>query len=345
MWFEDVVIILTWFLLVIVNIRLMLERKKVIYLISNVVNFIFAIIYFINKVIHMDVNWVLQICFLLFMFITPTIFIWTKEKDLGIKQKIIILLGKIYYDMGRYDLAIKLYSYIIKKNKKGMTSNNYYILGRCLRKEKRYLDARDMLIEAIELEKDNYKAYYELGLTLNSSDKKETAIIMFTNALKINPYFKDASIALAITYSEIDRYKEAKAIYKEIIDKGEADEEVYYNLANLYYIDVETQSEAEKYYYKAVEINNKLYAAWFSIGIINYLKGDYNASINALEIAKRGQNFKNKAEYNLAKCYVAINKYEKAEKILKKVLENEPLYIDKIKEEIIFEKIAEKILN
>ncbi|MDD2627968.1 MAG: hypothetical protein PHD20_03700, partial [Clostridia bacterium] len=130
-----------------------------------------------------------------------------------------------------------------------------------------------------------------------------------------------------------------------IIDKGEADEEVYYNLANLYYIDVETQSEAEKYYYKAVEINNKLYAAWFSIGIINYLKGDYNVSINALEIAKKDQNFKNKAEYNLAKCYVAINKCEKAERTLKKVLESEPLYIDKIKEEIIFEKIAQKLLN
>ncbi len=345
MWFENVVIILTWFLLVLANIKLMLERRKFIYLIGNVVNGTFAIIYFISKVMQMNINGMLQICFLLFMFIIPIILIWTKEKNFGIKQKIIMLLGKVYYDMGRYDLAIKLYSYIIKNNKNRMTSNNYYILGRCLRKEKRYLDARDILIEAIELEKDNYKAYYELGLTLNSSDKKETAIIMLTNALKINPDFKDASVALAITYSEIDGYKEAKAIYKEIIDKGEADDEIYYNIANLYYIDAETQSEAEKYYYKAIEINNKLHAAWFNIGIINYLKGDYNASINALEMARKGAAYKYKADYNLAKCYVAMNEYEKAEKILKKVIENEPVYIDRIKEEIIFEKIVEKILN
>ena len=51
---------------------------------------------------------------------------------------------------------------------------------------------------------------------------KDTAIIMFSNALKANPEYKEAKIALAITYSEIGRYKEAMALYEELIKEIKA---------------------------------------------------------------------------------------------------------------------------
>ena len=214
-----------------------------------------------------------------------------------------------------------------------------------MRKEKRYLDSRDMLIEAIELDKENFLAYYELGLTLTSSDKKDTAIIMFSNCLKINPDFKEAKVALAITYTEIGRYKEAIALYNELTQNNEADEEVWYNLANIYHYKSGDIEKAEKCYKEAININNKSYASWFNLGLINYLKGDYEASIEALEIVRQSEIFKDKAEYNLAKSYVANNNNEKAIKLLNKLIQRKEEYIDKIKEELIFETIIPDVIN
>ncbi len=345
MWFENVVIILTWFILLILYLKLCLKSRNIVCIITICLNIVFAILYFIKDIVNLKIGNLLQIVFFAFMYIIPLIEVYINYNNISIKQKIVCILGKMYYNMGRYDIAAKLYIHSIRTNKKNITSNNYYILGRCLRKEKRYLDSRDMLIEAIELDKNNFMAYYELGLTLNASDKKDTAIVMFSNALKINSEFKEAKIALAITYSEIGRYKEAIALYNEIINKDEADEEVWYNLANIYYYSLGDLNKAEECYNKAIELNNKLYAAWFNLGIINYLKGDYETSIKDLIIAKQSSDFKYKAEYNLAKSYVAIKGNAKAIKLLTKIIERDETYIDKIKNEIIFEEIINEVIK
>lgn len=344
MWFENVVIILTWFTLACVYLKICVKNKKIFNSSMLVLNIIFAIIYFFKDVLKIEMSNLLQILMIAFMYIIPIINIYLSYNNIAIKQKIVCLLGKFYYNMGRYDIAIKLYTHSIKTNKKSITSNNYYILGRALRKEKRYLDARDMFIEAIELDKNNYMAYYELGLTLSASDKKDTAIIMFSNALKIEPGFKEAKVALAITYSEIGRVKEAVSIYNEIIEKDEADEEVLYNLANIYYYELNDMNRAEECYTKATELNNKLYAAWYNLGNIHYMKGDYDSSIRSLNISKLSEVFKDKSEYTLSKNYIAICENDKAKKLLQKIIKRDEMYIDKIKNEIIFEEILSDVL-
>lgn len=345
MWFENVVIILTWFTFAIVYLKICVKNKKIFNVIMLVLNIVFAMTYFFRNIIKIEMSNLLQFIIMLFMYIVPIITIYLTYNNIAIKQKIVCMLGKLYYNMGRYDVAIKLYTHSIKTNKNSINSNNYYILGRCLRKEKRYLDARDMFIEAIELDKSNYLAYYELGLTLSASDKKDTAIIMFSNALKVDSEFKEAKIALAITYSEIGRIKESVAIYNEMVEKEEADEEVLYNLANIYYYELNDLVKAEECYTKAIEFNGKLYAAWYNLGNINYLKGDYEESIKALNISRQNEVFRDKSEYMLAKNYIAIMENQKAKKLLEKLLKRDEMYIDKIKNEIIFEEILTDVVN
>lgn len=345
MWFKSVVIILTWFVIIGMYLKVCIKSKNYFYFMLLGCNVVFAILYFIKDVLKIEENNIIQSLWLVFMYLIPAAILGLSYNNIAIKQKIVCILAKFYYNMGRYDIAARLYTHSIKTNKKNINSNNYYILGRCLRKEKKYLDSRDMLIEAIELDKNNYLAYYELGLTLNASDKKDTAIVMFSNALKVNPEFKEAKIALAITYSEIGRYKEAISLYNEIIENEEADEEVWYNLANIYYYQLGDTNKAEECYLKATDINNKLYASWFNLGIINYLKGDYRFSIKAFQIVRQDEAFKDKAEFNLAKSYVAIKENEKAVKLLSKLIARDASYIDKIKDEIIFEEILIQIID
>jgi len=346
MWFENVVVILTWFIIFLLSLRICIKKKNIANFIVAGLDILLAVIYLLVKIMNMEQNVdAIKILALIFMYIVPLMSIFIEHYNMAIKYMIICMLAKFYYNMGRYDIATKLYTYTVKKSKKSITSESYYILGRCLRKEKRYLDSRDMLIEAIELDKDNFLAYYELGLTLSASDKKDTAIIMFSNGLKINPEFKELKVALAITYSEIGRYKEAIALYNELIEADDADEEVWYNLANIYQYEIGDRDKAEECYIEAIKINNKSYAAWFNLGLINYLKGDYEASIDALEIVRQSETFKDKAEYNLAKSYVANNNTEKAIKLLKKLVQRDETYIEKIKGELIFEEISVEIIK
>ena len=345
MWFENVVIILTWFVLLISYFKICVESKKLFNIIVLGLDMVFALIYFTQGVFNTQLNNFLLSLTLLFMYLIPIISAFLRYNNIAVKQKIISALGKFYYSMGRYDIAIRLYTHIIKTDKKKVTSNNYYILGRCLRKEKRYSDARDMLIEAIELDKENYLAYYELGLALSALNNKDTAVIMFSNSLKVNPDYVEASIALAVTYSEIGRVREAVSIYQELINNNVADEEVLYNLANIYYYELDDMVKAEECYIKATTINNKLYAAWYNLGNINYLKGDYEASIKYLNVARQSEVFRDKAEYSLSKSYLAIKENEKAIKILSKLIERDETYIDKIKNEIIFEEILSEVIK
>lgn len=345
MWFENVVIILTWLVISIMYFKICVKSKNKVGIVFGIFSIISFLIYCTRNLINIQMSSVVQLLFLLFMYIIPIFSLYVHYNDIAIKQKLVCLLGKFYYNMGRYDIAAKLYTHSIRTNKKNITSENYYILGRCLRKEKRYLDARDMFIESIELDKNNFMAYYELGLTLDESDKKDTAIIMLSNALKINPEFVEAKVALAITYSEIDRYKEAVALYEEIIESGAANEEVWYNLGNIYYYKQGDSIKAEECYTEATKITPKLYVAWFNLGIINYLKGDYTASIKAFEMSKQSIELKDASDYNLAKSYAAIKENSKAIKLLTKLIERNSEYVDKIKEEIIFEEILPEIIK
>lgn len=346
MWFENVVVILTWFIILAICLKICINKKNISNFIVITLDILLAVIYIAVKLMNIQQNVdAIKIFALLFMYIIPLITIFMHHYNMAIKYMIICMLAKFYYNMGRYDIATKLYTYSIKKSKKSITSESYYILGRCLRKEKRYLDSRDMLIEAIELDKNNFLAYYELGLTLSASDKKDTAIIMFSNGLKINPEFKDLKVSLAITYSEIGRYKEAISLYNELIESSDADEEVWYNLANIYQYEIGDRDKAEECYIEATKLNSKSYAAWFNLGLINYLKGDYEASIEALEIVRQSETFKDKADYNLAKSYVANNNTEKAIKLLKKLVQRDEAYIEKIKGELIFEEISVDIIK
>ena len=345
MWFENVVIILTWFVILYVCLKNCIKTKNVTNIIFTAFDIIIGLMYFMKNILNIEINDIWQLIFLLFMYVIPIFSIYVYNNDIAIKKRIICVLGKLYYNMGRYDIAAKLYTHSIRTNKKYITSNNYYILGRCLRKEKRYSESRDMLVEAIELDKTNYMAYYELGLTLDESDKKDTAIIMFSNALKINSEFKEAKIALAITYSEIGRYKEAISLYEELIKEERANEEVWYNLGNIYYYNKAESDKAEECYLKATEINSKLYVAWFNLGILNYLKGDYKASIEAFETARQNEKIKDSSEFNLAKSYAAMKENSRAIKILSKLIARNAEYIDKIKDEIVFEEILPDVIG
>ena len=53
--------------------------------------------------------------------------------------------------------------------------------------------------------------------------------------------------------------------------------------------------------YKGLKLYPEHYGAWYNLGNINYMKGDYEASIKALNISKQSEVFKDKSPFELSK--------------------------------------------
>jgi tetratricopeptide (TPR) repeat protein len=56
-----------------------------------------------------------------------------------------------------------------------------------------------------------------LGVTYHKQSRFADAIVQFTKALKINPYFVEAGLNLSATFCDLGRYEDAKTIFSEIL--------------------------------------------------------------------------------------------------------------------------------
>ena len=77
--------------------------------------------------------------------------------------------------------------------------------------------AFDRFAKAIELNRDDYKSYYEVGSIFNDMGKYEDAKIVLDNSLRIRPDYTPSSELLATVLSNEEKYEEAINVYKNAI--------------------------------------------------------------------------------------------------------------------------------
>ena len=128
-----------------------------------------------------------EICILLFSFIIPVIVIIFQYNNIRIMEKILYYRMKYAYFSKEFEKTINLINKI--EVKEGKNAELLYILGMCYKQLHDLINARDSFALAIELNKEDYKSYYELGVILDKTNKKEVAMIMFKKAIKIKDDF------------------------------------------------------------------------------------------------------------------------------------------------------------
>jgi len=110
----------------------------------------------------------------------------------------------------------------LKKNAKNPNAKNHLI--NCLFKYGLYLDddftpdyekAAHCYEEIIELDKNNVKAWYNLGIIHFKQKKYEKAIEYYNNALKINPKDKYVLYNMGFLYEEIKDYGLSLSYYNQ----------------------------------------------------------------------------------------------------------------------------------
>ncbi|MEG1705382.1 MAG: tetratricopeptide repeat protein [Clostridia bacterium] len=276
------------------------------------------------------------------MFGLPCIFVMLQYNDIILSRKILYYKMKLNMYVEEYEKAKKILFKLIDQI--GRKADYYYLLGVCYKHLDDFVNSRDSFALAVELDKRNYLSYYELGCILDETNKKDTAIIMFNNALRIKPDFYEAAESLGITYTSQARYEEALKVYKNALEYHPQSFEIYYNIAMIE-LEIGDYDNAEKSFEKAANLKSKLYSAYYNIGCINYLKGDYVRAIEFFKLARSSTVYGGRAYYKLATVYAATREYEKSMSCLEYAFQIDSRYIKDAKEELIFENIKDRIIS
>ncbi|MEG2646188.1 MAG: tetratricopeptide repeat protein [Clostridia bacterium] len=261
----------------------------------------------------------------------------------------IILSRKLLYHRIKTNFSSKFYKETMKDIEKlvmleGRSAKYMYILGQCYKHYSDFINSRDCFSLAIELDKNDYKSYYELGLVLDETNKKSKAIEMYKETLKIKPDFYEAAEAIGISLTSQGLFKEAVAAYREFLKIHINSYEMYYNIAMLE-MELGNYESSEDAFLKAGELKPNLYTAFYNIGYLRSISGRYKEAIEAYKKVIQSTIYGAKAYYKIADLYASMEEKEKAMSAIEYAIELDPRYFKRAINDLSFSIIRDDIIK
>lgn len=281
-----------------------------------------------------------QISILLFGILIPSAVAILELNKFSISKKYAYYKMKHSYSIRDYKDTIKRIDKLIMEN--GRNNEYLYLLGMCYKALDKFLDARDSFALAIEFDDKDYKSYYEYGLILDSTNKKEAALLMFEKAIKLKPDYYEAKEALGICLTSQGRFVEAIISYREAVKMHKDAYEMFYNIGMLEQ-EVGNYDEAEEAFERVEEIRPDCVLASYNVGELACKRGDYKKAIEKYKKVTSSMTYGPRAYYRLAICYSLLKEYDKAMSILEYLMELDSSFIQNISQECAFLPMRESI--
>jgi len=124
---------------------------------------------------------------------------------------------------------------------------------------------------------DRFKAiaYYFMGdMNLNKLGSRDIGLRQLEKATMLDPDYVEPYVALAIEYSNMKKYSEAKKYFIKSVSLSADRPEVYYNLGQIYQLE-EDIDRALELYTEALKLDGELLEAHLKLAIIFTEKGNY----------------------------------------------------------------------
>ena len=248
-----------------------------------------------------------------------------------------INLGRVYYELKRYDDAICEYKMAIWLD--SLNSKAYYYLCQLYEEQKDYDNAIEVCTKLIELQPhvadfhcklaqylylkgdvEEAVNHYQTAVTLNPNPQwtsvvaqtlgfifqeniknLDAAISSYQSAYQLNPDDIDIYLNLGNVFFEKESYDNALTVYKKALEFSPHNARLHCNLGYLYWGKGETE-EAIKEYENAIKYDNTYDIAYNNLGVI-YLDdlGMVKKAIELFEAARRYNPNYALAHYNLAR--------------------------------------------
>ncbi len=248
-----------------------------------------------------------------------------------------INLGRVYYELKRYDDAIVEYKMAIWLDSLNLRA--YYYLCQLYEERKDYDNAIEICKKLIELQPhiadfhcrmaqylylkgdiENAVSHYQTAITLNPSPQwtsvvaqtlgfifqenvknLDAAISSYQNAYNLNPNDIDIYLNLGNVFFEKGAHDNALTVYKKALELSPHNARLHCNLGYLYWGKGSVE-EAIKEYEKAIKYDNTYDIAYNNLGVI-YLDdlGRVKKAMELFEMARKYNPNYALANYNLAR--------------------------------------------
>ncbi len=236
--------------------------------------------------------------------------------------------------LGRYETGKAIYNlvkigYIYSGQEKELElleSNQqkimeHYNLGLAFLLTEMYDEAMREFKHIVEMDKTNTTANFYIGLIYFRTGNYEEALKAFEEILKLGVNNVALFNNIALTLEKLENFERADEFYERGIKLNPENAKLLANYGILSYFQ-NLLSDAEEKLQMALKINSKLNYARFYLALVYLENGKINNAINEfLEVTKKDPAIW-QVYYNIGHIYINLEKYESAEHMLKKAVEN-----------------------
>lgn len=278
---------------------------------------------------------VISVCIIILIVI-----LFVKFKRINLLEKIKILKLKTMLFFNKNEEARKYALKLADKYPRNYAIHK--ILGELYEKDGKINIALDEYIRAVELNEKDYKTQYKVAFLLEKSEKKDEAIIMLQDLLKMKPdYFEATRLLGNILYDE-ERFKEAVSVYMDALKYNPTRYELYYDLG-MVFTRLNDFQKAKEYYEKAAQLNTYLYNGEYKLALIAMIQGELDEAKDYFISCLQSEDLEGMAYYYLAQISLIQGENDKALYYINIALELDKKLEEKIVKQPLFLPIQEKI--
>ena len=295
---EQLIFTVIAFVLFIVMFYKMIKHNDTAYVIILFMQTIGITINFIGVIGSINLHIILKIIMWLIAVLLPILIIILEKRNISLIESVNFIKVELYLKTNNNKKAKQILIDMIERNQDNYKAHKrlaeIYELEGGMRK------AIDEYVQAIDINKTDYDSYYKVAGLLNNLDKKDEAIQMLTNLLSKQPDYCEASKLLGDIYCDKEMYKEAVNIYQEALKYNPADYDLYYNLGIVFTMLNDFQN-AKEFYQRAAELNSLLYNTKYSLAEIALIYKDLEEAKQRFIEAAEEEELAADAYYELSK--------------------------------------------
>lgn len=165
--------------------------------------------------------------------------------------------------------------------------------------------------EAIRLNPNDARAFYNRGNTYGDMGEHDRAIEDFSQAIRLNPQYAKAFYNRGVTHAYKRAYDRAIQDFAQAVQLNPNDDKALYNLGKAY-ADKGDYDRAIEAYGRAIRVNPSLAAAFYNRGLAYAHKGDSDRAIQDFDHAIRLNPNDASAFYNLGRACLDKGDYDGA---------------------------------
>lgn len=319
----------------------MIKNNDTTYIIFLILGAIGIALNLIEVLTFVNLGIFVKILMYLFSIILPVLVILLEKNHFAVMEYINILRATIYFKFGNNKKAKQMLINMFEKYPESYQGHK--LLAQIYENEGGMRKAIDEYVQAIDINKKDFDSYFKVATLLNDLDKKQEATQMLANLLSKKPDYKEATVLYGDLLIEQQMYKEAAKAYHEALKLNPLDYDLNYNIAIVYTLINDFQN-AKEFYDKAAEINSLSYNCKYYLAEIALICKEINEAEKMFMETIDDEILAPDSYYELSKIALIRGDREKAIQYANTAIDLNPKKIAlKIKKEAIFIPIFSKL--